>query len=562
VSFVTPQTATRARRVGASADRVIAYLLARTAPTWRELAGVLALLSGVGALAYRSHIAHGGLYSDDWAFASVVQHTDGLGAQYDQLSDVVGFRPLGVLSIIVRFSLFGDNTTWHLAAAAAAAVLLAVLVYALLRMLRLERLHAGAIALLLLVVPYSDATRLWATGSGANLSISAWLLGAMVALHGLAIADRRRAMLMHVGAVALFVVSLLLYEATYAAIVATPLLYLTRTPWRRALRLGVVDVTIASVIVAVIASNATVPHTESVSHHAKLLFDGAKQILTAVALPYGTPRTATVLGLLALVGASGGLVAWLLPRDVEARRDLLRWLVFAAGGLLLAVAGYVVYVGAIDYYSPQGPGLANRTNALAIIGLIVTVYALAGVVGTLLFRGLPSARRLAAASSVVAAIFLFNGYAHRLSDSAATWDRAYAQELTVLGAMKSAVPTLPAGSTVLTFGYPVVSENPGLPVFINPWELDGAVEVKYDDRSLGAYPALPGTNVRCERGGAYLTGPGYNLHEGDRYGEIYLLDVPTRRVQLLRNWRQCRAAAPHFLPGPYQAPPPARPLGS
>jgi hypothetical protein len=564
VSFVTPQAATRARRAGASADRAIAYLLASEGPTWRELVAVLGLLSAVAALAYHSHIAHGGLYSDDWAFASVIQHTHGLGAQYDQLSDVVGFRPLGVLSIIVRFSLFGDHTTWHLLAATASAVVLSLLVYALLRMLRLERLHAGAIAVLLLVVPYADATRLWATGSGANLSIGAWLLAAMVALHGLTIADPRRAKLTHAGAVGLFAVSLLLYEATYVAIVATPLLYLTRAPWRRALKLGVVDAAIASAIVAVIASNATVPHTESVSHHARLLYDGAKQILTATALPYGTPRTATVLGLLALVAASGALVAWLLPRGSQPQRDLLRWLLFAAGGLLLAVAGYVVYVGAIDYYSPQGPGLANRTNALAIIGLIVIVYSLVGVVGTLLFRGLPGARPLAAGASVLAAIFLLNGYANRLGDSAGMWDRAYAQEVSVLNAMKTALPSLPAGSTVLTFGHPVVSEDPGVPVFINTWELDGAVEVKYDDRSLGAYPALPGTRVRCERGGASLGGAGYGFHLGDRYGEIYLLDVPTRRVERLRNFRQCREQAPGFLPGPYQAPPPqpAPPPGS
>ena len=129
--------------------------------------------------------------------------------------------------------------------------------------------------------------------------------------------------------------------------------------------------------------------------------------------------------------------------------------------------------------------------------------------------------------------------------------------MTVLDAIESAVPTLPHGSTVLTFGHPVVSENPGLPVFINEWELDGAVEVTYDDRTLGAYPALPGTSVKCERDGAYLTGPSYSFHYGDRYGEIYLLDVPSRRLERLTSRRGCRRVAPDFLPGPYQAPPPA-----
>jgi hypothetical protein len=538
-------------------ERVAAFLATRTAAGWREVLGVLVLLSGVAALLYRSHIANGGLYSDDWAFATTVEHADGVGAAYDELRDVVGFRPLGVLTIVLRFSLFDHDTGWHLTAAVAATVVLCVLVYTVLRALHLEPLHSGAIALLVLVCPYADATRLWATGSGANLAISAWLVGVLVALHGLSEPDRGRARLWHAGAVVAYVVSLLLYEAAYVAIVGTCLLYLTRVPWQRALRLGIVDVVVASITVAVIASKATVPHTDSVSHHAELIFDGAKQILTAVALPYGTPRTVTVLGLLALVAASGALVAWLLPREDRERGELLRWLLFAGGGVLLAVAGYVVYVGAIDYYVPQGPGLANRTNAIASIGFIVAVYALAGVGGTLLFRGLRWGQPLAAAASVSVAVFLFVGYEDRLEASAAQWDRAYAQEMTVLDAIESAVPTLPRGSTVLTFGHPVVSENPGLPVFINEWELDGAVEVTYDDRTLGAYPALPGTSVKCERDGAYLTGPSYSFHYGDRYGEIYLLDVPSRRLERLTSRRGCRRVAPDFLPGPYQAPPPA-----
>ena len=144
-----------------------------------------------------------GLYSDDWAFASVAEHAGSPVKAFDALDDVVGFRPLGVLSLVARFTLLGEHTKWHLAVVLASTVLLCTVIYLFLRTLRVEPLHAGAMALLVLVCPYADATRLWATGSGANLAISAWLLGVVVALRGLETPNRRKAIALHAAAVTL-----------------------------------------------------------------------------------------------------------------------------------------------------------------------------------------------------------------------------------------------------------------------------------------------------------------------------------------------------------------------
>ncbi len=558
------QQRTQRRRFGALGRRLAGhkaagigrFLLTRASPTWRELLGALTLLGGVGVLVYRRHIEHGGLYSDDWAFASVAQTASSPLDAFDTLDDVVGFRPLGVVSLVARFTLFGDHTKWQLTAVLASTVLLCSVIYLFLRSLRIEPLHAGAIALLVLVCPYADATRLWATGSGANIAISAWLLGVMVALRGLDEPNRRKAIALHAGAVVLYLVSLLQYEVAYAAIVGSGLLYLTRAPWRRVLPRSAVDIGVASVAIAVIATNAAIQHAPSYTHHARLMLDGGLDILTAVALPYGTPHSITVLGLLAVVGAAAGLVIWLLPAVSAERRELGRWLVFGLGGLLLAAAGYVMFVGAIEYYSPLTPGLANRTNAIASIGFIATVYAAAMVAGTLVFRGVPGWRWLAAGTAIVLAGFLFVGYQDRLRDSAEIWDRAYAQERSVIGAIEGSLPRPPRGATILTFGHPTVSENPGLPIFSSFWELRGAVQVTYDDSSIAAYPALPGTSVVCGRDGAYLSGQAYDPGFADSYGQIYLLDVPSGRLERPTDRRHCRAVAPDFLPGPAQAPPP------
>jgi hypothetical protein len=546
-----------ATQANSPGGQLVRFLLTRSAPAWQELLAVVVLLSGTGALVYASHIQNGGLYSDDWAFASVAENAGSPFQAFDSLDDVVGFRPLGVISLVARFTLLGEHTKWHMAVVLASTVLLCSVIYLFLRTLRTEPVHAGAMALLVLVCPYADATRLWATGSGANLAISAWLLGVVLALRGLETTDRRKAIALHAAAVTLYLVSLLQYEIAYAAIVGTGLLYLTRAPWRRVLPRSAVDIGVASVAIAVIAANAAIQHAPSYSHHAKLMLEGGLKIFAAVALPYGTPRTATVLGLLGAVALGAGIVAWLLPRRAAEQRELVRWLVFAAGGLVLAVAGYVMFVGAIEYYSPLTPGLANRTNAIASIGFIGAVYAGAVLAGTLLFRGLPGGRPLAAATAMAVAGFLFVGYQDRVRDSAAVWDRAYAQEQVVLGAVRTGLPELPSQSVVLTFGHPTVSENPGLPIFSSPWELRSAVQVVYDDPSLAAYPALPDSQVACEPDGAHFTGGGYDATTGAEYGRVYLLDVASGRVQRLRSRRECRAATPQFLPGPPQAPAPA-----
>jgi hypothetical protein len=521
---------------------------------WRELLAMAALLGSVGVAVYRRHILDGGLYSDDWAFASITQHGGGPLEVYDQLRSTIGFRPLGVLSLYVRFRLLDGHVRWHLMLALILTVLLCLAVYVFFRALRIERVHAAAIALLVLVCPYADATRLWATGSGANSAIALWLLGVVVALHGLSVRGRRKSIVLHAAAVGLYLTSLLQYEVAYVAICASGLLYLTRAPWRRALPRGLVDIAIASAAIGVIVANSAVPHTDSYTRHARLLYDGGLRILTAVAFPHGTPRTGTVIGFLVIVAAGGGVVAGLLPHSSSERRDLLRWLIVAGGGVLTAAAGYVMFTGAIDYYQPLNPGLANRTNAIASLGFIASVYAVAVIAGTLLFRGLPAGRYLGAAVPVLVAAFLFSGYRDRLSTSAAVWDRTYEHERVILRTLQADVPNPPRSATIYTFGHPTVSENPGLPIFSSFWELRGAVQVVYDDPTIAAYPALPGSAVVCTEKGVRLSG--YPRAYGDRYGEVFLIDIPTERVARPRTFRECLAVAPAFQPGPHQAVPP------
>jgi hypothetical protein len=510
-------------------------------------------LSVVGWALYGSHVRHGGLYSDDWAFASAVQYGGGLFDRYDALRDSIGFRPLGILSVVARFSLLGDHARWHLGVALGSTVLLCLAIYLLLRTLRMERIHAGAIAFLVLGCPYADATRLWATGSGANVVLALWLIGVVVALNGFDAATPRRRAVMHGIAVTLYVCSLLAYEAAYVGICAGGLLYLTRANWRRALKRSIVDIAAATVTVVLIATQSTVPQATSFSEKVRLMVGGALRIFTEVAVPFGRPSIALVLGVLALIAAGSVAVALLLSRAGGwERRVLTRWLLTAAAGVVVAFAGYVTYAVAMAYYHPLSPGLANRTNVIATPGFIITVYALLVIAGMLLARRLRPGSPAALAVPLIGAAVIFAGYQDRTRASADVWDRAYSQEMLVVNTVKRSFPELPASATVYTFGHPLVSENPGLPIFISNWELRGALQVTYDDPSISGYPALPGTSLACNADGAHFTGTGYGADHGDRYGELFVVDVPSGRAERVDSRRECRALAPTLAPGPLQ----------
>ena len=114
----------------------------------RELALAGALLAALGALAYGPHAAEGGFVSDDWEnAATTADPPDGRGFLGPIDLRTFAYRPLLALVIPLPHLLFGDAAWAHLALAAALAVVAAVAVYALLRTLGLEPLHAGAIAI-------------------------------------------------------------------------------------------------------------------------------------------------------------------------------------------------------------------------------------------------------------------------------------------------------------------------------------------------------------------------------------------------------------------------------
>jgi hypothetical protein len=222
--------------------------------------------------------------------------------------------------------------------------------------------------------------------------------------------------------------------------------------------------------------------------------------------------------------------------------------------VLIAAAGWLLYIPADPYYQVDAPGVGNRTNVMAAIGVALAVYAVVVLAATLLFRGVPRWWRPATALAVALAAILAVGYARQARNDVRMWDHATAQSNAVLAAMQRALPDPPHGSTIYTFGHPG-SVAPGVVVFAFSWDLVGAARLTYRDPTLAAYPVLEGSSLDCGTDDMGPAGPGSLPAFRARYGTAILVNVATATAQKIDSRAECRAAAPRFPPGPVFAPP-------
>jgi hypothetical protein len=554
------QATTRTRRLG-----IGKWLLERARPSLRELLITPIVFMAAGVAVFGSHVLDGGFYYDDWENSSLTRFAGDFGDRLATYWDATRFRPLLVPYVPTLNTIFGEHQHWFLAWALLTAVAMVTALFALLRTLGLERLHTGLISLLVLVFPFADVTKLWATSSVAQVVGALYFAGLAVAVRGIDRPVRRSRIVHHAIALALFAASVALYEIAALLVLGSVLVYWWRASigagWRvglrRALPLFACD---AVVVGAILVWNVTQTKiTQSGSgqgalHHARLILDQGLQVFARTGLPFGTPRTATVLTALAVVVALGLLVARLLGRrDSDARKELWRWSALAGAGVLFAAASWVIFVPADDYYSPLSLGLGNRVNILAGVGLIVAVYAVAMVGMTLVFRGLPQWRLWAAGATTLVAVALGVGYVHTVRSDVRAWAAATREQQRILGAMRAAVPHPRHDDVLYTFGGAGWAAL-GVPVFSATWDLQGATRDLYDDKTLDGQPVITPSTFVCGPHGGWLMGAGYGPAAARPYGRIVLVDVRSRSAVRPANRQECLTAARRFPAGPYSLP--------
>jgi hypothetical protein len=524
--------------------RAVSTIEAR--PTRVELLVVGLILLGAGILAYGSFVLHGGFISDDWSDAASYQlaNPPRYWSTIRYLSHLIGGRPVQVLLLPVPDALFGLHPSLHLALALALGIATSFCLYLALRTLRMARLHAGAIAVLSLLFPWSEGLRLWPTASLINISACFFLLGLAVALRGL---DRpgRGGAAMHAGAAALYVLSVLTYQAVAAEAILAGFLYLGRAPRRRVVRRWLTDV--VAVLGAVVYSLVVTVKTRSVGSLHQRIVDVSRfvregaSLLASALVPAGpSSRVAEGLVLLAAAAIVGAAI-------VQARRSedaVLRYWLSVIGIAVVAIgAAYFMFLGSFLY--PLDSGVGTRVNSFAGLAYCVLVYGLVVVAARLLVRNRSVAS--AGALAVIAAIAV--GYGIRLGNDESTWRRASALQHELLDKVAPSVRRLAAGGTLLTFGYPadVVSN---VPIFDRSWDLNGAVQLQAGDPTVSAYPVFQGVSVRCERDGLVVDGPGSYETQNVRYGGVLFVDARTGDAMRIGTRAVCTRALRRFHPGP------------
>jgi hypothetical protein len=142
-------------------------------------------------------------------------------------------------------------------------------------------------------------------------------------------------------------------------------------------------------------------------------------------------------------------------------------------------------------------------------------------------------------------------YGQIVRHDAKLWDLAAERQERILTSLHEALPHPVAGTTIFLYG---ASHEvaPGIPVFSEIWDFNGAVKLLYDNGSLRAFP-VPDDGLQCGPFG--VTRPlGIHFDQSDRaaYGRILTFDAETNRVNRLRSVADCRAVARRIdrRPGP------------
>jgi hypothetical protein len=534
-------------------------------PSCRELTVMAFVLTGLATALLLPHIRQGGFYTDDWENASLARF-DPHGLLHILLPDWTnpGNRPLLLVYQSIMHAVLGLHQHAYIAFTVLTAIGLSLALFLTLRTIGLERLHAGIIASLVLLFPYADATHLWFSATDSNVTITLYLLGVTTALHGL---DRncQRAVLYHIGALALYAASILIYESTATAIIVTGALYWWRTGRRAALPRWAADVAVVLILLFGFSRNTGILRLHGLSEitsHARMIYDQLLTLFTHTVFPLNASRT-LILVLVALLLVGAREVSWHLSRDDLTRSRLTRWIWIALAGLTMTAVTGTIYAPAVPYYSPLQLGIGNRVNALPAVGLVIAAYGVYMIVGTLASCGVAFASgrgrivdaRLASVVAVVLALLTGVRFAHLVRVDASSYDLASRYQLQMLDALHASLPQPAHDETIFTFGAPAYTA-PGVPVFAASWDLDGAVQVTYDDPTINAYPIILGSTITCTARGIDTTvaGPGIVAP----YGHVVLFDLATGDVSRPTRATQCAKALPAFVPGQLTVlPPPA-----
>jgi hypothetical protein len=261
------------------------------------------------------------------------------------------------------------------------------------------------------------------------------------------------------------------------------------------------------------------------------------------------PRTVLAVGGLAAALAAGLIVSLVRsPRLGPSDPNLRGWMWMVAGGIILAILGWVVFIPADPYYTPSVYGFTNRVNAVAGLGLVVLVYGVLGIAGAAVRRVTRTPPVVASIITIGLAALLGAAYVRVLERHERIWNLAGRFETQGMAQIKARFPHLAPGTTLFVAGYPA-NETLGVPIFSTDYDLNAYLRLTYGTRQVAAYPVLPGLQLSCGTTGVSLTGPGYPSSVAP-YGQAWLVNLGTDRQVRPASQRACAQSISQYGPGP------------
>ena len=523
-------------------------------PRWRELAGAGLLFTALAFVVFGWYAFHGGFVADDWVNANRYYFHSGSGFWGAVDNYQTPSRPVAAVWVPLTYAVLGTHLHLHLVLSVVLAAFLSGAFFAFLRTVGIGTTLALAAAALLLVFPSSDSTRLWSTGSQINLFVGLYLVAMVIAIAG-----RRRfgpeptlpAVATQVLASTLAVTAVAGYEIVAPAVLLSVFLY----RWidrRGAIWRWLLDA-IPTVLVLIFFTSRFGEggdHGVQLLTDARLIADGAISVVGYSLVPSRDVSRWLVLG---GVGAIFLVVLWArrFSGSRPDREEIGRWLAPLVLAVVAIGIGYLMLVPAGERYPPYSPGVQNRANCFAALGISLLVVFLAAAIGSIVAAAVPGISEKArgwvrGGLAGVLVLGLLGAYTVRVNQDANRWQRAAELQAEILDGARELVPSPPPDATIFTSPY-AGYYSPSVPIFGGGGNNDeiGAFTVTYGMERLRAFPLIDAIGITCAE---KRIATNDTTSSGTLYGKAILLDLRTRRVYRPQNREECLAATEAMLP--------------
>jgi hypothetical protein len=497
--------AVQAASVSASVAHVTARFTARL--TARPIARAQALgdcvfLVAVAAISLVPYVDRLGFYQDDYPLLGNMEASGGsILDRYHAVRPALGQRSLAALMFAVLDWVFGPNALgWHVVNGILI-VAVAVLLYLILRELRLPRLVAVSLPLVYSTLPHYATERFWPDVIGVNLGNACYLLSLYAALR--AVRSSRLPLIAWLVLAAIsFTVMVFTYEIFVPLVVVSLVLVWFAAPeaaGRHVARRSALppSAVLLGTVIATTGMRAAgvAEHGQNgyefgfqngFAHHLAYLVSGAIKLNLGtylLALPYvlwwimrhefdvTNAAVAAVTGLLSFV------YVLRVGRAHGAPKSSGIWRALLVAGLVTFVLGYSVFL-TTESILFRSAGLDNRTNVAAAFGIAAMMIGGAGwLTGRMSVRGGTIAFAVIAACAVASGVLV-------IETLGSFWARAAEQQDKIVTSLMQTAGTLPASSTVILDGS--CPEIGPAVVFASEWDFRGALQLAYDDPLLKA----------------------------------------------------------------------------